>query len=156
MFRRTVILVGLLFGAWSFANAQPVQQPVPTARDQKAPQKAAAKPDPQPTEEILSNDSIIQLLKVGLSEDLVIAKIQKSKYSFDTSTSGLIALKQAGVSDRLLHFMMDPTKPPQPTSLPPMPVTNAPASPTPRVIEALFLPKTGDPIADNVPQEPGL
>ncbi len=65
-------------------------------------------------EEILSNDSILQLLKAGFDEDLVIAKIKSSKCNFDLSIQGMLALKQGGVSDRLMHFMMDPTKPVEP------------------------------------------
>jgi len=64
-------------------------------------------------EEILTNDSVIQLLKAGLDEDLVIAKIRKSKHDFDLSVQGMVALKQNGISDRLMHFMMDPTKEPE-------------------------------------------
>lgn len=80
----------------------------------------------QPTEEIITNDSVIQLLKVGIDEDMVISKIQKSKYAFDLSVNGMVSLKQAGVSDRLMHFLMDPTKPPEPklatNSSPPPPI----------------------------------
>ncbi len=64
----------------------------------------------QAQEETLSNDSIIQLLKIGFDDDTIIAKIQKTKHSFDMSTQGLIALKQAGASNRLIQFMMDPAK----------------------------------------------
>ncbi|MEP6743709.1 MAG: hypothetical protein ABJB61_14520 [bacterium] len=67
-------------------------------------------------EEILTNDSIIQLLKAGLEEDLIISKIQKTKHNFDTSTEGLIALKLGGASSRLIQFMMDPSKPLAPST----------------------------------------
>jgi hypothetical protein len=63
-----------------------------------------------PKEEILTNDSIIQLLKAGLDEDLIISKIQKTKHNFDLSTGGMVALNQAGASSRLIQFMMDPSK----------------------------------------------
>jgi hypothetical protein len=62
-------------------------------------------------EEVLTNDSIIKLLKAGIDEDLIITKTQNSKHSLDTSTNGIIALKQAGASSRLIQFMMDPSKP---------------------------------------------
>lgn len=91
------------------------------AAQSAAAQKASATPQMQAKEEILTNDSVIQLLKVGLDEDSIIAKIQKTKYNFDTSTQGLVALKQAGASSRLIQFMMDPTKELQKTT--PSPVT---------------------------------
>jgi len=70
----------------------------------------------QAREEILTNESVIQLLKVGLDEDTIIAKIRKTKYSFDMSTQDLVAIKQAGASSRLIQFMIDPTKEPQRTT----------------------------------------
>ena len=57
---------------------------------------------------------------------MVISKIQKSKYAFDLLVNGMVSLKQAGVSDRLMNFLMDPTKPPEPklatNSSPPPPI----------------------------------
>jgi hypothetical protein len=61
-------------------------------------------------EEILTNDAIIQLLEVGIHEDLIISKIRESQHSFDLSIQGMIQLKEGGVSDRLMHFMMDTSK----------------------------------------------
>jgi hypothetical protein len=63
--------------------------------------------------EIITNDSIIQLLKAGIDEDLIISKIRESQHSFDLSVQGMIALKEGGISDRLMHFLMDTTKPPE-------------------------------------------
>jgi hypothetical protein len=65
------------------------------------------------SDEILTNDSIIQLRKAGIDEDLILAKIRDSQHSFDLSVQGMLALKEGGVSDRLMHFMMDPTKAPE-------------------------------------------
>jgi len=112
----------------------------------------------QEKEEILTNDSVIQLLKVGISEDVIISKIQKTKHSFDLSVNGMVALKQAGVSDRLMHFMMDPTKPPETKagSSPDIPAT-APATPA----APKEAPKTAEtiataPAAPNLPTEMGV
>jgi len=80
---------------------------------QQAQKTSPAKTKEQPAEEILTNDSVIQLLKVGIDEDIIISKIQKTKHNFDLSIQGMVALKKGGVSDRLMHFMMDPTKPPE-------------------------------------------
>jgi hypothetical protein len=80
---------------------------------------ALVKPE-QAKEEILTNDSVIQLLKAGLDENSIIAKIQDTKYNFDMSTPDLVALKQAGASSRLIQFMMDPAnEPPRVTPSPP-------------------------------------
>jgi len=107
----------------------PAQGGVRDARhqtQQKPAVTAQTKPE-QAKEEILTNDSVIQLLKVGLDEDSIIAKILKTKYNFDMSTPGLVALKQAGASNRLITFMMDPTKEPQ-KATPSPPASGAPQS----------------------------
>ena len=58
-------------------------------------------------QETLTNDSVIAMLKAGLSESVVIAKVQSSpSRKFDLSTNGLIALKQAGASDKVIEAMM--------------------------------------------------
>lgn len=50
----------------------------------------------------LNNDSVIKLVKAGLSEDLIITTINSSPGTYDTSANGLIALKQAGASDKVV------------------------------------------------------
>jgi hypothetical protein len=60
-------------------------------------------------QETLTNESIVAMTKAGLSESVVIAKVQSSMArKFDLSTNGLIALKQAGVSDRVIEAMIAP------------------------------------------------
>lgn len=83
-----------------------------TPRQTKQQPSSSTSPKPEPPkEETLTNDSIIQLLRAGFEEDLIISKIQKTKHNFDLSTEGMVALKQGGVSSRLIQFMMDPAQP---------------------------------------------
>ena len=49
-----------------------------------------------------SNDEVIKLVKVGMPESIVIAKIDELRLSLDTSTDALIALKESGASDAIL------------------------------------------------------
>jgi hypothetical protein len=53
-------------------------------------------------QQALNNDSIIQLVKAGLSEDLIVTTINAAPAAYDTSASGLIALKKAKVSDKIV------------------------------------------------------
>lgn len=53
-------------------------------------------------QEILTNDSVIKLVKAGLSEDLVVTTINSSPGKFDTSANALIALKKAGAGDKVV------------------------------------------------------
>lgn len=58
-------------------------------------------------EEHLTNRSIIALTAAGLSADLITAKIATSSCVFDTSTNGLLALKQAKVDDTVIKAMLE-------------------------------------------------
>jgi len=53
------------------------------------PRKEAVVDNAQTQEEILTNDAVIDLLKLGLSEKLIIEKIKASQCHFDVSISGL-------------------------------------------------------------------
>jgi hypothetical protein len=55
--------------------------------------------------ETLTNQTVIALTRAGLGPETVIAKIRSSTPNFDTSTEGLIALKQANVSDSVIAAM---------------------------------------------------
>jgi hypothetical protein len=53
-------------------------------------------------QQALNNDSVIKLVKSGMSEDLIVTTISGSNGTYDTSAAGLAALKGAGVSDKVI------------------------------------------------------
>jgi S1-C subfamily serine protease len=53
-------------------------------------------------QQALNNDSVIKLVKAGLSEDLIVSTINAQAGTYDTSTDGIIALKTAGISDKVV------------------------------------------------------
>ena len=53
-------------------------------------------------QQAMNNDAIVKMLKAGLSDDVIVATINASSGAYDTSPNGLIALKQAGVSDKVI------------------------------------------------------
>jgi hypothetical protein len=55
---------------------------------------------------VLQNQDVIKLIKAGLDDALIIAKIGSSKCQFDTSTDALIELKQGGASAAVLKAIM--------------------------------------------------
>jgi hypothetical protein len=122
------------------------------AAQSAAVQKASATPQMQAKEEILTNDSIVQLLKAGLDEELIISKIQKTKYNFDLSTEGMIALSKAGASSRLIHFMMDPSKPPEAQK----DTTTTATGQTDKGGDAVNAAQPAQPAASNLPTEIGV
>jgi hypothetical protein len=66
----------------------------------------------------LANQDIISMTQLGLSEDVIIAKIRAASavgadaISFDTSVDGLKALKAANVTDAVIKVMINPAPPP--------------------------------------------
>ena len=62
----------------------------------------------------LSNSDVIKLSKLGLGNEVVIAKInQAANVAFDLSTDGLMQLKNAGVSPNVIAAMLGRTTPRQ-------------------------------------------
>jgi hypothetical protein len=59
-----------------------------------------------PSGPLLLNEDIIKMVKAGLDEAIIIAKIGGSKCQFDTSTDALIQLKGSGVSAAVLKAMV--------------------------------------------------
>jgi hypothetical protein len=54
----------------------------------------------------MNNDSVIRLVKAGLSDDLIITTINASPGNYDTSANALIALKGAGASDKVVSAIV--------------------------------------------------
>lgn len=57
-------------------------------------------------QQALNNDGVIKLVKAGLSDALIIDTINASPASYDTSANGLVALKTAGVSDKVVAAIL--------------------------------------------------
>lgn len=66
----------------------------------------------------LRNQDIISMVQLGLSEDVIIAKVRAASAAgaeatnFDTSVDGLKALKAANVPDSVVKVMINPALPP--------------------------------------------
>lgn len=54
----------------------------------------------------MSNEDVISLVKAGLSAEIIIAKINSSSVTFDTSAAGLQAIKAANVPDSVILAMI--------------------------------------------------
>src|ERR1035437_1944660 len=85
-------------------------------------------------QQALNNDSIIKLVKAGLSDDLIVTTINAQPGNYDTSTDGLIALKTGGASDKVVSAIVlkaSAAPPPAPAAPAPPAPPVAPAPPTP-------------------------
>lgn len=84
----------------------------------------------------LTNQDIISMTSLGLSDDVIIAKIRSISGSdglnFDTSVDGLKSLKEAKVSDSVVKAMINPALPPT-VVVSGAPLTTDPNLPPPEV-----------------------
>ncbi|MCO6047634.1 YMGG-like glycine zipper-containing protein [Aeoliella sp. ICT_H6.2] len=62
----------------------------------------AAQANAQAVANSVSNYDLVQMTQAGLSDELIISTIRSRGGRFDMSPNGLIALKQSGVSDRVV------------------------------------------------------
>jgi hypothetical protein len=56
----------------------------------------------------LTNADVVSLVKAGIPDEAVIARIRSSEGAFDLTTDGLVALKAAGVSGAVMAAMIAP------------------------------------------------
>lgn len=56
---------------------------------------------------VLTNDSVIELVKSGMSEGIILAKIKNSNTNFDTSSNALLKLKESSVSENIILAMIE-------------------------------------------------
>jgi hypothetical protein len=80
-------------------------------------------------QQTLNNDSVIKLVKAGLSEDLIISMISTSPGAYDASADGIVALKASGASDKIVATVIVKASTPSTSSAPaagtPPPVVSA-------------------------------
>jgi hypothetical protein len=63
-------------------------------------------PPPLPATPAVSVEDVITLSRAGVSEEVILAKIQTAGVIAKPSTEQIVALKQAGVSDRVIEAML--------------------------------------------------
>ena len=80
-------------------------------------------------QEALTNQSIVEMVKAGLSERVIIAKIRSSPTNFDTQTDALIALKKNGVPEKVIEAIMSPSAPAAPAAAAPAPAGSVAMTP---------------------------
>ncbi|HUP04514.1 MAG TPA: hypothetical protein VMU19_11025 [Bryobacteraceae bacterium] len=68
---------------------------------------AAGQQAPKPSPGLTISD-VQDMVKGGLSEDLVIAALRKENRPFDLSATEMIQLRKSGISDNIIKVMLDP------------------------------------------------
>jgi len=107
---RALLLVGGLFGSLPAAargqslppfpagDAKP--SPAPTSSGQSAPPSAS-------TGSEIDNARVVQMTKLGLGDEIIIAKIKTGNCKFALSDADLAELKKGGVSDKVVAAMLE-------------------------------------------------
>ena len=125
-----VAMVGL-------AQAPPAPK---TAPAKPAAAKPAAAPSPV--------DSVIQSVKMGLSENLIIKTLQRDNKPMNLTPGDLVKLKNAGVSENIIGTMLDPASAPAPAAAAVPAAAPAPPPPPPEPAPvAVSAPPPGPPTA---------
>jgi len=76
-------------------------------RAQEPLQDTADGPLAAPAPKVMTNDSVIRMVKAGLGDDLILQTINAQPGQYVTDPDSLVALKQAGVSERVLSGMIN-------------------------------------------------
>jgi hypothetical protein len=58
------------------------------------------------SQEVLTNESILKLVKAGMNEEIIIGTVNNQPGKYAVSPDSLIALKEAGVSDKVISAMV--------------------------------------------------
>lgn len=108
------------------APAQPppvskVEAPKVVEPSQPQPQTKPIPPTPQTDTQLLTNASILKLAKAGLSEEVIIGMINSQPGQYSAGADAIIALKQSGVSDKVIATILSRTT--TPTAQVPAPET---------------------------------
>jgi hypothetical protein len=113
-------------------TTQPAKQQIaanqPASHSPEAPKDSSVG-----TGSVVTNARVIELSKLGLDDDIVIAKIRNGSSRFQLGDSDLVELKKAGVSSKVIAAMLDSSAsasvPAAPTNAAPsMPVTSSASS----------------------------
>src|SRR5262245_19688248 len=89
-----------------------------------------------PAQTPMTNETVIKMVKAGLSEDIVLGSIKNQPPGFSVEPDDLIALKKAGVSDKVVAAMLEramaapAARPAAPAAAPAAPSTPPAAAPS--------------------------
>jgi len=94
-------------------------------------------------------DSIIALVQANMSEGLVLKTIQRQNKAYDLTPDDLLKLQKAGVSERIINAMLDPSTASAPPSAPAAPPPAAAPSAAPVAPRAASGPGASSPGASS-------
>ena len=117
MFALAAVAVATIAGAQSTGTKwvplqQSHEQEVQPTQPPASPNVASAPARTDSAGEVLTDQTIMTLVAAGLGPDTIVAKINASRGTYDTSTNALIELKRANVPDAVIAAMVNRSKSP--------------------------------------------
>ena len=106
---RSICVFLFTFSAFSVAHGQ--SQPVAMTASTPATTQSMASTQ-------ITNTRVVEMTKMGLDDDVIIARIKHGSCQFQLADNDLLELKQSGVSSKVVAAMLDSV----PVSAPPVPV----------------------------------
>jgi len=79
-------------------------------------------------QEALTNDGVVKMVKAGLADDLIVSTVRSEPARYAVGPDDLIALKNAGVSDKVVAAMVERMASPAAVAVPGPAVAAAPAA----------------------------
>lgn len=131
--RVVAIILILVAAKWFMDRGSRPSKPAPVAVQTLPSPAAPSAPVPEPAtpvaeppretasapgQEVLTNKSVLDMVKAKVAPAVIISQIHSSKTDFDLSTSELIRLTKAGVPEPVLEAMRSPTAAPVVASAP--------------------------------------
>ena len=110
MFTATAVAAVVLAGSLFAVRQNRIRKPRPSAGrfaltvGRGSPEGVTS---PGPLSDTLSNDDIVGLSRAGLNTALIARLILQSPHRFAVDPKSLVALKRAGVQDRVIGLMID-------------------------------------------------
>ena len=94
--------------------------------------QATDPPAPAPQQTALGLADIKALSKAGVSDEVIISQIRNSHSAYHLNTASIIDLKEAGVGEKVIDFMINvPSPSPSPLEQTPAPAPRSPAPTSP-------------------------
>jgi hypothetical protein len=84
--------------------------PSAAGRAQEPIQDTAGGPMSAPKPKIMSNDSVLRMVKAGLSDDLILQTITSQPGQYTTDADSLVELKEAGVPEHIISAMVNKSR----------------------------------------------
>jgi serine/threonine protein kinase len=101
---------------WRLTHKNPVDPPAPVVQTPPPTPVAVVQPDPAPVappENVLTNDSVIDMIAGKVPVSLVLSQIRSEKTNFVLNSTEIIRLTKAGVPEKVIEGMRDPKKIPE-------------------------------------------